>query len=279
MTPMPHRKQLIDKEDHTISLTRQFELLSIPRSSYYYTPCREKKENLEIMRLLDEQYFHTPFYGVNRLHAWLLSQGYALNKKRLRQLMSLTGWKTLYPEKRTTISDAKSYKYPYLLKDMKIERRNQVWAVDITYIPMEKGFMYLFALIDLHSRYVVGWSLSYTMSKEWCVQTLEGAIRQHGKPEIINSDQGSQFTSELWTGFLGERQINISMDGKGRVLDNVFVERLWRSVKYEYVYLHVCDNGNELWDGLNHYFNFYNNERLHQSLAFLTPSKLYYYAA
>jgi putative transposase len=208
--------------------------------------------------------------------ALLQRKGYQINRKRLRRLLRLVGWQTLYPTGRTTVADEKSYKYPYLLKDMSIIVSNQVWALDITYIPMQRGFMYLFAIIDLHSRYVVGWSLSNTMSAQWCVDTIEQSIARHGVPQIINSDQGSQFTSELYVKCLETHNIRISMDGKGRAIDNIFIERLWRSVKYEYVYLNVCDDGQQLWKGLADYFGFYNHKRLHQNLNYFTPNEVYH---
>jgi len=275
MIPLSQRKEMIDRDISTPSLVRQCSLLSVHRSHLYYVPSPEIGDNLAIMRFLDEQYLQTPFYGAERLLALLRSKGYRINGKRLRRLMRLVGWQTLYPQKRTTISDGSSYRYPYLLRDIHVEKSNQVWAVDITYIPMQRGYMYLFAIIDLYSRYVVGWSLSNTMSSQWCAATLEEAIARHGVPQIINSDQGSQFTSQIWIDALREHRIAISMDGKGRAIDNVFIERLWRSVKYEYVYLHVCDTGTLLWKGLDEYFQFYNHHRLHQSLEYKTPAQYY----
>jgi putative transposase len=235
---------MIDKENATLSVSKQCDLLQINRSGLYYTPSVEREENLHIMRWLDEQYLQTPYYGVKKLMQQLFLLGFLINPKRLRRLMKLVGWQTLYPQKCTTRIDSKKYKYPYLLRDLKIERPNQVWAIDITYIPMEKGFMYLFAVIDLYSRYVVGWSISNTMTAQWCVDTIEQAILEHGKPEIINSDQGTQFTSDIYIDFMKANTIAISMDGKGRAIDNIFIERLWRSVKYEDVYLHVYQTGN-----------------------------------
>jgi putative transposase len=276
MIPLEEKRLLIDRDLDSPSLSRQCSLLCLHRSGIYYHPRTESAENLSIMRFLDEQYFKTPFYGVERLLALLRGEGYCLNHKRLRRLMELVGWQTLYPGKKTTVSDSKAYKYPYLLENLPITHRNQVWAIDITYIPMERGFMYLFAIIDLHSRYVVGWSLSNTMNAKWCVDTIEQAIAVHGVPQIINSDQGTQFTSDTYVNCLEFHKIAISMDGKGRAIDNVFIERLWRSVKYEYVYLHVSDDGNQLWKGFNGYFLFYNNERVHQSLAYKTPSQVYF---
>ena len=275
MMPFEERKSMIERDNEVISISRQSSLLSLHRSSVYYQPRLESAENLSIMRFLDEQYFETPFYGVERLLALLVLNGYRINRKRLRRLLRLVGWQTLYPSRRTTVCDGKAYKYPYLLKGLDITSSNQVWAVDITYIPMQNGFLYLFAIIDLYSRYVVGWSLSNTMSARWCVDTIEQAIAQYGAPRIINSDQGSQFTSDEYIKCLESHKIAISMDGKGRAIDNVFIERLWRSVKYEHVYLHICEDGNQLWRGLSDYFRFYNHKRLHQSLGYRTPSEIY----
>ena len=276
MIPQEQRKSMIDNTIDSPSLSRQCSLLSLHRSGIYYRAKSESEENLAIMRFLDEQYFQTPFYGLERLLVLLQISGYRVNRKRLRRLMSLVGWQTLFPGKRTSISDDKAYKYPYLLGNLAITHPNQVWAIDITYIPMERGFMYLFAIIDLYSRYVVGWSLSNTMSAQWCVDTIEEAIAQYGVPQIINSDQGCQFTSELYVACLEKRGISISMDGKGRAIDNVFIERLWRSVKYEHVYLYAYDDGNHLWKGLDDYFRFYNHKRIHQSLDYRIPSDVYF---
>jgi putative transposase len=267
---------MIDKGHSSLSVARQCRLLGIHRSGLYYKPCSESEENLIIMRLLDEQYFKTPFYGVRRLTAWLQGQGYFINRKRVSRLLKLMGWQTIYRRPRSTSKPCKENKiYPYLLRGLAINRANQVWAMDITYVPMRKGFMYLCAVIDVHTRYVVNWSLSNTMTAEWCCQVVEEAIGEHGKPEIFNTDQGSQFTSTVFTGMLKEKEIEISMDGKGRAIDNIFIERLWRSVKYEHVYLRVPGDGVCLYEGLKEYFRFYNGERLHQSLKYQTPEVLY----
>jgi putative transposase len=272
---MNERKSMIGNEVEELSIRHQCTLLSICRSGLYYTPSEETEENLEIMRFMDAQYLARPYYGERRLLSLLRSEGYCINIKRLRRLMQKVRWHTLHPQRRTSVSDAKAEKYSYLLKELEVERSNQVWAIDITYIPMKRGFMYLFAIIDLYSRYVVGWSLSNTMTAEWCVSTLEEAISLYGKPEIINSDQGSQFTSDCYIDLLKTNEIRISMDGKGRALDNIFIERLWRSVKQEYVYLNPCGTGQELWRGLNDYFRFYNTERPHQSLMYRHPKELF----
>ena len=189
--------------------------------------------------------------------------------------MEVMGWQTLYRHKNTSIPDKAHPVYPYLLKGLQVDRPNQVWAMDITYVPMRKGFMYLCAIIDLYTRFVVNWSLSNTMTAEWCKQVAEEAIDSHGSPEIFNTDQGSQFTSDLFTGLLNAKRVQISMDGKGRAIDNIFIERLWRSVKYEQIYLHVAEDGVQLYDGLREYFAFYNHERFHQSLMYDTPGDCY----
>lgn len=261
--------------EHELSVVKQCEFLGISRSGFYYKPTVESEENLAIMRLMDEQYLTTPFYGTERLLVLLVCLGYKINRKRLRRLMKLQGWQTLYPAPRTTRVDPAAYKYPYLLRGLSIERRNQVWAIDITYVPMRHGFMYLCAIIDLHTRYVAGWGISNTMTAEWCTELVRAAISLHGTPEIINSDQGSQFTSEVYTELLKNNDIQISMDGKGRAIDNIFIERLWRTVKYEHIYLYVYEDGLSLYRGLQNYFSFYNGERRHQSLNYKTPEESY----
>lgn len=275
MTSRTERLSMIKLKDVDLNISEQCDLLEISRSSFYYTPVPETELNLELMKKMDEQYFNTPFYGVLRLTAWFQSQGYSVNEKRIRRLMKIINWKTIYREHHTSISNKAHYKYPYLLKGLKIDHANQVWAMDITYIPMKKGFMYLTAIIDLHSRFIVHWSLSNTMSAEWCAEVVKFAIEKYGKPEIFNTDQGSQFTSEVFVNQLISNEIKISMDGKGRALDNIFIERFWRNVKYENVYLNVYENGLDLYKGLAEYFNFYNKERLHQSLGYLTPESMY----
>ena len=279
MINLEERKEMIEPQSSVLSISTQCEMLSVSKSSFYYVPVGESDENLAIMRKLDEQYFSTPFYGALRLTAILILSGYKVNIKRVRRLMKLVNWQTIYREPRTTISDKTHYKFPYLLKGLKIEKCNQVWAMDITYIPMKKGFMYLTAIIDLHSRYVVHWSLSNSMSADWCTEVLKEAIKNNGTPEIFNTDQGSQFTSDIFINTLIDNNIKISMDGKGRALDNIFIERLWRSVKYENVYLNVYENGLSLWEGLEKYFQFYNHVRIHQSLDYQTPKQRYELAA
>lgn len=260
-----------------ISLQRQCELLSIHRSGLYYLPAPESEENLAIMRWMDEQYFDTPFYGQRRLRSELQKKGYVIAKTRVKRLMDLMGWQTLYRKKNTSKRNKQHPVYPYLLRELQITRANQVWAIDITYVPMRRGFLYLCAVIDLHTRYVVNWSLCNSMSAAWVRQVVEEAIGEHGQPEIINSDQGSQFTSQEYTRLLlhREKPIAISMDGKGRCIDNIFIERLWKSVKYEDVYLKAYEDGVQLYAGLKKYFHFYNYKRGHQSHDYKTPAELY----
>ena len=267
---------MINRESD-MTIRHQCELLSIHRSGLYYKPVPESDENLCLMRLMDEQYLRTPFYGEPKLTAWLNSKGYHINHKRVERLMKLMGWQTLYRKPNTSKPGKGHLIYKYLLKGLKIDHSNQVWAVDITYVPMRKGFLYLCAIVDLHTRYILNWSISNTMTSEWCCQILKEAIEQHGKPEIINSDQGSQFTSDEWLAAC--EGIQISMDGKGRALDNIFIERVWKTVKYECIYLHVFEDGVQLYEGLREYFQFYNHERIHQSLDYKTPASLYQQAA
>ncbi|SEB04437.1 putative transposase [Flavobacterium gillisiae] len=227
------------------------------------------------MDLLKTQYLATPFYGYRKMSVWLEAKGFKVNEKRARRLMRLANWQTIYRAPRTTIAIKAHKKYPYLLKGLEITHKNQVWATDITYIPMNKGFMCLCAIIDLHTRYVLSWSTSNTMSAQWCAETLQETIDKHGVPEIFNTDQGSQYTSEIHTSILIINNIKISMDGKGRAIDNIFVERLWRTVKYENVYLQAYTSTISLYNGLKKYFELYNEERFHQSLDYSTPSKMY----
>lgn len=262
-----------------ISKSRQCELLGIHRSGLYYQPVPETGENLQILRLMDEQYLKTPFYGKPRLHRWLRDvKGFDINPKRVRRLMEIMNWQTIYRKPKTTMRNKLHPVYPYLLKGLKIERPNQVWAIDITYVPMRRGFMYLCAIIDLHTRYVVNWSVSNSMTAEWVRSIVVEAISIYGRPEIINSDQGSQFTSYEYTSLFDDK-MRISMDGQGRAIDNIFIERLWKSVKYECVYLNVFEDGVQLYKGLEEYFNFYNHERQHQSLDYVTPASCYQRAA
>jgi putative transposase len=224
---------------------------------------------------LDKQYMLTPFYGSRKMLAHLRSLKYQINIKRVSRLMQLMGLETIYCKPRLSVPDKEHVKYPYLLRGVAIERVDQVWSTDITFVPMYKGFLYLTAVIDWYSRYVLSWELSNSLEGTFCINALDDSLR-HGKPEIFNTDQGSQFTCEKFTQRLSGAGIRISMDGRGRAIDNVFVERLWRTVKYEYVYLHSQKDGRELYKGLKEYFDFYNNRRLHQALNFRTPSEVYF---
>lgn len=276
---LEEKRTMIDKDHPKLSVTRQCELLSIHRSGLYYKPCEETPINFELMKVIDQEYTRYPFYGVPRMTEHLKEMGYIINIKRIRRLYHKMALRAIYPKPRTTIADKKHYKYPYLLRDLVIDHPNQVWATDITYIPMQHGFMYLVAIVDLYSRFVVGWGISNTLDADFCIEVLKTAIRRHGKPEIFNSDQGVQFTCKEFIDVLVKNEVKISMDGKGRAIDNVFIERLWRSVKYENVYLHAYSDGLELYRGLSEYFDFYNNVRVHQGLEYRIPRKLYYQAA
>jgi putative transposase len=272
------RKTHVDKASK-LSVSRQCELLEVPRSGLYYRPVGESSYNLELMRVIDEQYLKWPWYGVPRMTTWLRKdKGHKVNHKRIERLYRLMGLQAMGPKPNTSKPGKGHKKYPYLLKNLKVERPNQVWAMDITYIPVQGGYLYLCAIIDLYSRFVMGWSLSNTMAAEWCRQTLEAAIDEHGGPEILNTDQGSQFTSDEFTGFVldkEKRDIKLSMDGKGRAIDNIFIERLWRSLKYEHVYLFPASDGVECYEGIKTWFRYYNHERRHQSLQDEIPGEVY----
>lgn len=257
-----------------ISVRRQCELLGVSRSGFYYDPVSESQKNLTLMRLLDEQYTRTPFYGSRRMREWLATQGHEVNRKRVSRLMALMGIEAVYPKPKLSQPGEGHRIYPYLLRGTKVERVNQVWSTDITYIRMAQGFVYLVAVMDWYSRFVLSWSLSLTMEVDFCIEALKRALRR-GRPEIFNSDQGSQFTSEKFTGELEAKDIAISMDGRGRCLDNIFVERLWRSLKYEEVYLKDYASVTEARAGIERYFRFYNQDRLHQSLQYRTPAAIY----
>jgi putative transposase len=250
-------------------------LLGLSRASLYYEPAEESQENLRLMRLIDRQYTQVPFYGSRRMTAWLQSEGYAVNRKRVVRLMRVMGIEAVYAKPKLSQPGEGHKIYPYLLRRLRIERRDQVWCTDITYIPMAQGFLYLVAVMDWFSRFVLSWALSLTMELEFCLEALRGALRR-GRPEIFNSDQGSQFTSERFLGELEGRNIAISMDGRGRCLDNIFIERLWRSLKYEEVYLRDYQFVSEARTGIEKYFQFYNHERLHQSLDYQTPAAMYF---
>jgi putative transposase len=265
---------MIDRT-HTLPVTRQCQLLNLSRSSVYYQPTGTSDEDLRLMRRIDEMHLKRPFYGSRRIRDWLQDEGFAVNRKRVQRLMRQMGITALYP-KANTSRPGKGHKvYPYLLKGLEIDRANQVWAADICYVPMARGFVYVVAIMDWYSRKVMAWRVSNTMDAEFCVEALEEAICRYGAPEIFNTDQGAQFTSEAFTGALRAAGIRISMDGKGRWVDNVFVERLWRSLKYEEVYLKAYETVAQARQGMGNYFRFYNRDRRHQSLGRQTPDQAY----
>ncbi len=257
-----------------LSVSQQCELLGLSRSSYYYEPATETAENLALMALIDREYTAHPFRGSRGMRAWLRREGHEVNRKRVQRMMRLMGLEAVYPKPRLSVGGAGHKVYPYLLRNVAIERVNQVWSTDITYIPMPNGFMYLTAVIDWYSRYVLSWKLSNTLDTEFCLEALEEALRR-GCPEVFNTDQGVQFTSASFTSRLESAGAQVSMDGRGRCLDNVFVERLWRTVKYEYVYLWRPEAVPALAAGLTTYFGYYNEARTHQSLADRTPAEVY----
>jgi putative transposase len=257
-----------------LSVRRQCELLGLSRSSLYYEPAGETLEDLRLMRRIDEQYTACPFYGSRRMTAWLVEQGEEVNRKRVQRLMRVMGLEAIYPKPRLSAAGKGHRIYPYLLRDVRVVRPDQVWSTDITYVPMASGFMYLAAVIDWFSRYVIAWRLSNTLDGSFCLEMLDEALRG-GRPEVFNTDQGVQFTAEAFTGTLESAGVAVSMDGRGRALDNVFVERLWRSVKYEDIYLRSYEAVPKLHRGLARYFAFYNDERLHQSLDYRTPAAVY----
>ena len=267
-------RPLIETDHSHLSVRRQCQLLGLSRATYYYEPASESKENLALMRLIDEEYTRHPFYGSRRMTLWLSQQGQAVNRKRVQRLMRLMGLEAIYPKPKLSVADRQHKVYPYLLRDVAIERVDQVWSTDITYVPMTHGFMYLAAIIDWYSRYVLAWRLSNTLDGEFCLDMLEEALRT-GQPEVFNTDQGCQFTALAWTSRLEQAGVAVSMDGKGRWADNVWVERLWRTVKYEDIYPKRYEVVPELQAGLKVYFPFYNDERPHQSLDDRTPAVVY----
>ena len=265
---------MVDPQDARFSLRHQCALLDLNRSSLYYHPQGESAENLLLMNLLDEQYTKTPFYGVLRMTAYLRSVGHGVNAKRVRRLLRTMGLETVYQRPDTSRANPEHRVYPYLLRGLNIERRDQVWSTDITYVRLRGGFVYLTAVIDWYSRYVLGWALSTTLDADFCIETT-AKILENGRCEIFNTDQGAQFTTPRFVQPLLDKDIKVSMDGRGRALDNIFVERLWRTVKYEYVYLQEIQTVQEARSGFRDYFRFYNHERLHQSLDYRTPAQVY----
>jgi len=265
---------LVESESGELSISRQCELLGLARASYYYELVPETELNLKLMELIDRQYMETPFYGSRRM-TWVLNQaGHAVNRKRVSRLMRVLDLEAIYPKPRLSRGNPGHRKYPYLLRGLQVDRPNQVWASDITYVPMARGYMYLVAIIDWHSRYVVSWKLSNSLETSFCLEALEEALSR-GCPEIFNTDQGVQFTSHGFQERLQREKVQISMDGRGRALDNVFIERLWRTVKYEHLYPHGHETVQALQMGLRAYLKFYNTERPHQGMEYCTPAAVY----
>src|ERR1700710_2368801 len=269
------RRQMIEPEPPRLSVVRQCELVSISRSGFYYRPAGETPLNLTLMRLIDEQFLETPWYGSRQMARHLRREGYTVGRKRVRRLMARMGLEPIYQRPRTTIPHPGHRIYPYLLRELVIERPNQVWCADITYIPMRRGFLYLVAIMDWTTRKVLSWRGAKTMDVAFCVEALQEALAGFGRPEIFNSDQGSQFTSSEFTAVLKAADVRISMDGRGRWMDNVFIERLWRSLKYECIYLHAFETGSELRAGLSRWIGYYNTRRPHSTLAGRTPDEAY----
>lgn len=269
------KRSLIEPGHAKISIVRQCRLIGLTKSAYYYRPHGESAFNLALMRLIDAQYTRTPYYGTPKMTAWLGRMGYKVNPKRVRRLMRLMGLMAVYPKPWLSTPDKEHKKYPYLLRGLKITRHDQVWSTDITFIRLFNGFIYLVAVMDWYSRYVLSWELSTTLDKEFCIKALDDALKI-STPDIFNTDQGSQFTSAEFTGRLEDEGIKISMDGRGRALDNIFVERLWRTVKYEEVYLKSYRTVEEARASLDVYFRSYNRERIHESLDYRTPFEVYF---
>lgn len=260
---MKTRARCIQPRIKGVSVRRQCELLKVHRSRLYYKPVGEKPENIKIMQLMDKHLLNHPTEGVKSLVFFLVARHFPVGPKRIRRLLRLMGRETLYRRKNLTKLGLRKYIRPYLLRDLTIDGPNQVWCTDITYIPMKKGFMYVTAIIDVYSRKIVGWGLSNSLTAEWCKLVLQEAIASHGKPLIVNSDQGCQYTSALWTQYLEAEQIKISMDGKGRATDNIWIERFWKSLKYDYVYLNPANDGFELYQGIDEYVTYYNEKTHH----------------
>lgn len=269
---------MVEPGHPVLSVGKQCALLSISRSSFYYTPKGESEMNLTLMRQIDEQFLETPFFGVRQMTWHLKNEGHPVNEKRIRRLMRLMGLMPIY-QKPNTSRPAKGHRiWPYLLKGLRVDRPNQVWAADITYLPMRRGFLYLVAVIDWFTRKVLAWRISNTLEADFCVEALNEAVHKFGTPEIMNTDQGSQFTSFAWTERLRRMGVRISMDGKGRFLDNIFVERLWRSLKYECVYLHAWETGSQARAGIRKWTEFYNRTRPHSALGGKPPAVVYWQA-
>ena len=267
---------MIDTANRKLSLSKQCKLLNVNRSTLYYKQRARNSLDLEQMKLIDQQYLKTPSWGSRSMRNHLRRLGYKINRKRVQRLMRLMGIEAIYPKPKTSRPHPAHKVYPYLLRNLKIDQPNQVWAADITYIPMRHGFMYLVAIMDWYSRKVLSFRLSNTLDADFCVDALEAALRRYGKPDIFNTDQGAQFTSKAFTDLLKDNDVSISMDGRGRVQDNIFIERLWWSLKYQYLYLWSFDNATQLKQGTRQWFDMYNKERSHQALDNMTPDEVYY---
>jgi putative transposase len=270
-----HRRRLIDPNEPRLTIVRQCQLVNISRSSFYFEAQGESPLNLELMRLIDEQFLRTPYFGSRQMTRWLCRQGHHVDRKRVRRLMRMMGLTPIYQAPKTSAAHPDHKVYPYLLREMRIDQPNQVWCADITYIPMRRGFLYLVAIMDWHSRKVLAWRLSNTLDASFCVEALNEAFATYGGPVIFNTDQGSQFTSLAFTDALKQAGVNVSMDGKGRWMDNVFIERLWRSLKYECVYLHAPETGLQARAEIGRWIDFYNNERPHSTFDGRTPDEVY----
>ena len=272
---LDQRRRMIEPDHPRLSIARQCELVSISRSGLYHQPAGETALDLELMRLIDAQSLEAPWYGARQMARHLRREGYTVGRKRVRRLMAKMGLAPIYQRPRTSTPHPEHRVFPYLLRDLVIDRPNQVWCADITYLPMRRGFLYLVAVMDWATRKVLSWRLSNTLDVEFCLEALEEALARFGRPGIFNTDQGSQLTSPRFTGLLQEAGVRISMDGRGRWLDNVFIERLWRSLKYECVYLHAFETGSELRAGLTKWVGYYNAGRPHSGLDGSTPDEVY----
>jgi putative transposase len=267
---------MVEPETREPSISRQCQLLGLNRSSFYYQPRLVKPDDLELMRLIDEQYLKTPTYGSRSMARHFRRQGRRVNRKRIQRLMRLMGIEAIYPKPHTSRPFPEHKIYPYLLRNIEIDHVNHVWASDISYVPLDRGFMYLVVVMDWYSRKILSWRISNTLDSDFCVESLKEALSRYGKPEIFNTDQGAQFTSRDFTQTLKDHQVAISMDGRGRCQDNIFVERLWWTVKYNYLYLHSFKDGSQLRNGLKEWIHYYNRERGHSSLDDRTPDEVYY---
>ena len=272
---MSRRREFVDTSHRDLSLTRQCKLLHISRTGLYYKPKGESALNLSLMEKIDRQHLKTPWYGARQMARFLRRHGYCVSRKRISRLMRKMGVVALAPGPQTSKRNKAHAVYPYLLRDLQITNANQVWCTDVTFIPMQHGFLYLVAIMDWHTRHVLSWRVSTTQDTNMCLEALEEAVENYGVPQIFNTDQGSQFTSTAWIEALKSKDIKISMDGKGCWVDNVFIERLWRSLKYECIYINAFDTFKEAWAGINHWMNYYNDARPHSSLNDKTPGEVY----